>query len=116
MTKKEAISIIENEIACVKSACDRQCGICSLSKTEEEIVSAMQMAIRALSERDKQTVERRALRIAAIVMRCDGLCRYGSAADCKRVWPPEESYCVKCIERWLLAKARRELKKKSGAA
>lgn len=57
------------------------------------------------------TVERRAVRIAAVVMQAAGLCRYESYQDCRRVWPPEEEDCVKCIERWLLSKARRELAK-----
>ena len=56
-----------------------------------------------------QTVEARAVKIAAVIMQRDGLCRYENG--CRRVWPPEESDCVRCIERWLLAKARKELRK-----
>lgn len=57
------------------------------------------------------TVERRALHIAAVVMQADGLCRYDSVDKCRRVWPPEDADCVKCIERWCLSKARRQLEK-----
>lgn len=57
----------------------------------------------------KETVERRAVKIAARVLNAAGLCRYDDPAKCRRVWPPEEKTCEKCIERWLLAKARKEL-------
>ena len=55
-----------------------------------------------------ETVERRAVHIAAVVMQADGLCRYESG--CRRVYPPSDADCVRCIERWLLSKAKRELK------
>jgi len=58
----------------------------------------------------KQTPERRAVRIAAVVMQRDGLCR-NEGGRCGRAWPPEEADCVKCIERWLLSRAKKELKK-----
>lgn len=57
----------------------------------------------------KETVERRAVHIAAVIMQADGLCRYDDISKCRRVWPSEDA-CVKCIERWLLARARKELK------
>lgn len=59
----------------------------------------------------KETMERRAVHIAAVIMQRDGLCRYESGTDCKKVYPPDEDDCVKCIERWLLSRARQELKK-----
>lgn len=53
---------------------------------------------------------RRALHIAAIIMQADGLCRYEAPGECRRVYLPEEKDCVKCIEKWLMSKARSELK------
>lgn len=58
----------------------------------------------------KQSVERRAVHIAAVIMQADGLCRYDSMDKCRHVCPVDDE-CVKCIERWLMAKARSELKK-----
>ena len=59
----------------------------------------------------ENTTYKRALRIAATVMQADGICRYDSGTDCKRVYPPMETDCIKCLEKWCLAKARRELKR-----
>ncbi len=56
-----------------------------------------------------ETVEARAVHIAAVIMQADGLCRYDDVDKCRRVWPPKSSDCVACIERWLLTKARKEL-------
>ena len=58
---------------------------------------------------ENQQVLRRAVKIVARVLNAAGLCRYDDPAKCRRVWPPEEKTCEKCIERWLLAKARKEL-------
>lgn len=58
----------------------------------------------------KDTEEGRALKIAAKVMQAAGLCRYESATQCKRIYT-DESTCDKCIRSWLLAKAKKELKK-----
>lgn len=55
-----------------------------------------------------ETVERRAVHIAAVIMQADGLCRYDSIDKCRRVYPDEKA-CVKCIETWLLGKARKEM-------
>lgn len=57
----------------------------------------------------KDTVEGRAVKIAANIMRAAGLCRYESAAKCRRIFVDEKT-CDECIRRWLLSKARRELK------
>ena len=57
-----------------------------------------------------QSVERRAVHIAAAVMQADGLCRYDSVDKCRQVFPTDDD-CVKCIEKWLLAKARSEIKR-----
>ena len=52
MSREDAIAIIQNEIACVKNnGCDRVCGNCSLAKTEREIVSAFELAIKVLEEK-----------------------------------------------------------------
>lgn len=61
-----------------------------------------------------QAEERRAVHIAAVVMQAAGLCRYENPGrSCRRVTCPTEDDCVKCIEKWLLAKARRELRKEA---
>ncbi len=54
------------------------------------------------------TVERRAVHIAAVVMQAAGLCRYDDFTKCRKYLPDDED-CVKCIERWCLSKASREL-------
>lgn len=59
----------------------------------------------------KQSVERRAVHIAAVIMQADGLCRNDKPEKCRKVFPPEDAGCVRCIEGWLLSRARRELKK-----
>ncbi len=59
----------------------------------------------------KQSVERRAVHIAAVIMQADGLCRYDKPEKCRKVFPPEDAECVKCIESWLLKKAEKELNK-----
>lgn len=53
---------------------------------------------------------KRAVHIAAVIMQADGLCRYDSLDKCRRVYVTDTA-CVDCIEKWLLAKARRELRK-----
>ena len=58
----------------------------------------------------KETVERRAVKIAAKIMQADGLCRYDSPKKCRRFYIDEKT-CDKCIESWLLTKARKELLK-----
>lgn len=58
----------------------------------------------------KETIEDRALTIAAKVMQAAGLCRYDSPDKCRRVYV-DEATCDKCIKAWLLSKARKELKK-----
>lgn len=57
----------------------------------------------------KDTVESRAVKIAAKIMRKAGLCRYADVSKCRHVCP-DENTCVKCIRSWLLSKARKELK------
>lgn len=51
MNKQEAISIIKNEMECVRrgSSCDRNCGSCDLVKPEEDIIGAYRQAISALN-------------------------------------------------------------------
>lgn len=62
--------------------------------------------------RKEQTEARRAVHIAAVIMQAAGLCRYDDATKCRRVYPTDDG-CVKCIEKWLLAKARQELKREA---
>lgn len=52
---------------------------------------------------------RRAVKIAATIMRAAGLCRYDIPEKCRRASVDGET-CDKCIEGWLLKKAHRELK------
>ena len=61
---------------------------------------------------DQMTVDRKAVRIAAVVMQAAGLCRYDDISKCRRVDPCAimDEDCVKCTEKWLLAKAKREMK------
>lgn len=59
-----------------------------------------------------QTEERRAVHIAAVIMQAAGLCRYDDVTKCRRVYPTDAG-CVECIEKWLLAKARQELKREA---
>lgn len=56
---------------------------------------------------------RRAVHIAAVIMQADGLCRYDTYEKCRRLRPTDDG-CVDCIEKWLLAKARREIKREAG--
>lgn len=60
-----------------------------------------------------QSEEGRAVHIAAVVMQAAGLCRYDSALKCRKSYCPSDDDCVKCIEMWLLAKARRELRREA---
>lgn len=55
-------------------------------------------------------ITRRAVHIAAVVMQAAGLCRYDAFGKCRRFLPTDND-CVRCIERWLLSKARREIEK-----
>jgi len=62
------------------------------------------------SKRTKDTVESRAVKIAAKIMQAAGLCRHELPTQCRRLYTDERT-CDKCIEIWLLTKARKELKK-----
>lgn len=55
-----------------------------------------------------ETVDRRAVHIAAVIMQADGLCRYDTVDKCRRLYPDEKT-CVKCIETWLINRAKKEL-------
>lgn len=57
----------------------------------------------------KETVEQRAVKIAAVVMQAAGLCRYESMAKCSHAGE-EKITCERCIRAWLLQKAREELR------
>lgn len=56
-----------------------------------------------------ETVEARAVKIAAKVMQAAGLCRSDTVTKCHRLYVDKAS-CDTCIESWLLAKARKELR------
>lgn len=55
---------------------------------------------------------RRAVHIAAVVMQAAGMCRYDSYEKCRR-FDHTNTKCTDCIEKWLLAKARQELKQET---
>ena len=59
-------------------------------------------------EKPKETVESRALTIAAKVLQSAGACRYDDFSKCHKVHIGEKT-CNKCIRSWLLSKARKEL-------
>lgn len=61
MTREEAIAIIENEKKCVNRAnkndyCNRDCYNCELVKTDIEILTALNMAIKALEQQSMPTM------------------------------------------------------------
>lgn len=58
----------------------------------------------------KETVDARAVKIAAKVMTAAGLCRYDSPMKCRRLYT-DQTTCDACIRRWLLNKAKKELKR-----
>ena len=59
-----------------------------------------------------ETTEARAVKIAAKIMQTAGMCRHESPMQCRRVWTDDKT-CEKCIRAWLMAKARKELKKEA---
>jgi len=68
MTREEAIAILENEKECVNRAnkndyCNRDCYNCELVKTDTEILTALDMAISALSENKGDSISRQAVNI-----------------------------------------------------
>ena len=58
----------------------------------------------------KETVESRAVKIAARVLVAAGICRYETTDRCRRLYVTEET-CARCIRSWLLAKAKSELRR-----
>lgn len=61
-------------------------------------------------ELDPAAITKQAVKIAAAVMQAAGICRYDSPDKCRRVYTSEKT-CEKCIESWLMAKAKKELQK-----
>ena len=59
-----------------------------------------------------ETVESRALTIAAKVLQAAGVCRYDDFNKCRRLYV-DETVCDKCIRSWLITKAKNELKKEN---
>lgn len=55
----------------------------------------------------KESIESRALTIAARIMQAAGLCRYDTPLKCRRLYV-DETTCDKCIRHWLMAKAKKE--------
>ena len=62
--------------------------------------------------RTTEAEAKRGVHIAAVVMQAAGLCRHENPGrSCRRVLCPTDDDCVTCIEKWLLVKARQELRK-----
>ncbi len=59
-------------------------------------------------KKQSDTIEGRAVKIAAKVLQGAGVCRYDDVSKCRRIYV-DESICEKCIKSWLLTKARKEL-------
>ncbi len=55
-----------------------------------------------------ETVEGRALTIAAKIMVAAGLCRHDTPIKCKK-FAVDDAVCNKCIRKWLISKAKKEL-------
>lgn len=60
----------------------------------------------------KDTVESRAVKIAAKIMNNADLCRYDTPLKCRKALIGDET-CEGCIRSWLISKARSELKKEA---
>lgn len=55
-----------------------------------------------------ETIEGRAVTIAAKIMTAAGLCRHDTPLKCKK-FALDDSTCDKCIRAWLISKAKKEL-------
>lgn len=62
--------------------------------------------------RASKAVLRRAVRIAAVVLDAAEMCVLEDSMYCTKL--RSEENCEECIEKWLLSKARQELKGKDG--
>lgn len=62
--------------------------------------------------KQKDTIEGRAVKIAATIMTNAGICRYESALQCRRI-EVNPTICDRCITKWLLSKAKRQLEKEN---
>lgn len=65
---------------------------------------------RNMAKKKTETPEHRAVHIAAVVMQAAGMCRYEDD-KCRRTSLPIDVDCVQCIEKWLMCKARLELRR-----
>ena len=63
-----------------------------------------------MHKKHTDTLEQRALKIAAQRLQAEGACRYDTPRKCRRIFV-DETTCVDCIHKSLLSKAKRELKK-----
>lgn len=108
MTKEEAARILDPETsreALLPYALDCQMRMAVVNE-------AGKVAAEELRKPDGDRVLKKAVEIAATVMQAAGLCRHESVESCKRGFVCEET-CVRCIRSWLLAKAKKELRKGS---
>lgn len=109
-----------NLIKCSKEAWERcptreYCGPAGAAEFNEGSechkfnVKVAEKASKAGPKVDEVEKYKRAVKIAAKVMAAAGLCRYEDRGKCKdHEWGIE--VCDRCIERWLLGKAKKELK------
>lgn len=59
-----------------------------------------------------KSVEREAVKIAAMFLQKYGMCRYPSVMKCRRLGVVDEKTCTECIEKFLLTKARKKVEAK----
>lgn len=91
---------------------DRQRGEIAAASTSAQMKHGATMLLEKLRKQEQnqdfmETVNRRAVHIAAVIFQAAGLCRYEDN-KCRRL-DRSEAGCVKCMELWLLQKARKEL-------
>ena len=60
----------------------------------------------------QESIESRAVKIAAGIMTASGMCLYEDPGKCRKTYGGKDT-CDRCIEKWLLKKARQELRNES---
>lgn len=107
VTEKYLADLSEFQALCTEQFYrERARGEFAAQETEEP--DAEQIGMEDTPEMKTETVEARAVKIAAKIMQADGLCRYDDVDKCRRVYVTEET-CERCIRSWLLTKAKVEL-------
>ena len=113
-----------NLIKCSKEAWERcptreYCGPAGAAEFNEGSechkfnVRVAEKASKASPKVDEVKKYKRAVKIAARVMTAAGLCQFEDRGQCpEHGWGTE--VCDKCIEKWLMSMARREIKNEGG--